>query len=332
MNPLQDSVSHLPQLRVLPLLRCTHRCFYCRPTGEGINAGLGETLSAEQVITVSNYYARLGGIDIKFSGGDPVLWAPLVEVIRAIHSSNPSIHLEVLSRDPRLGPLATSLASAGTSCLNMSLDTLSPERHKAMTGIDDHKDVIAAVSSCVSSGVPTKINVVVSKINEIDLIEILTYAEEVGVGEVKYLDLIKDLHFMGQHEERSIDGSLIDYYLPLDKLEQRLSELAISRSVRYQGGFGHPLVCYEMASGLKAVLKDSRKGAWYSEACSSCTSYPCHDALMALRLVPGNKLQTCLLQQNTLHSINKEGIEHCFQEALAFFSKAVFVSRDHEHE
>jgi hypothetical protein len=52
-----------------------------------------------------------------------------------------------------------------------------------------------------------------------------------------------------------------------------------------------------LASGFEVVLKDSRAGAWYGEVCKDCRFYPCHDALMALRLTADRRLQFCLLRE-----------------------------------
>jgi cyclic pyranopterin phosphate synthase len=46
------------------------------------------------------------------------------------------------------------------------------------------------------------------------------------------------------------------------------------------------------------VFKDSRAGAWYGDICKDCVFFPCHDALMALRLTSDGRLQFCLLRED----------------------------------
>ncbi len=53
-----------------------------------------------------------------------------------------------------------------------------------------------------------------------------------------------------------------------------------------------------MPSGFEVVTKDSRAGAWYGEVCNGCPFFPCHDALMALRLTADRRLQFCLLRED----------------------------------
>jgi cyclic pyranopterin phosphate synthase len=54
----------------------------------------------------------------------------------------------------------------------------------------------------------------------------------------------------------------------------------------------------ETQKGLRVIVKDSQAGAWYGNVCQGCKFYPCHDALMALRLTADMRAQVCLLRED----------------------------------
>jgi cyclic pyranopterin phosphate synthase len=58
------------------------------------------------------------------------------------------------------------------------------------------------------------------------------------------------------------------------------------------------MVVVRLPSGLEVILKDSGAGAWYGSVCTGCRFFPCHDALMALRLTADLRLQFCLLRRD----------------------------------
>jgi hypothetical protein len=64
------------------------------------------------------------------------------------------------------------------------------------------------------------------------------------------------------------------------------------------GGLGHPMTVLAMPSGLEVVTKDSRAGLGTGDVCDGCPFFPCHDALMALRLTADRRLQFCLLRED----------------------------------
>jgi len=94
--------------------------------------------------------------------------------------------------------------------------------------------------------------------------------------------------------------------------------------VIYQGGLGHPMKSFTLENGLEIVFKDFHTGAWYSQICCDCIHYPCHDALMALRITPENDLQLCLLNSKKNLRFNSNNIYSVMKEALAVYQNAFF--------
>ncbi len=293
----------LPQVRVTVNSRCGRACFYCRPSGEAVATQPGTDLDPDQLLMFAAAVREQGVTGIKLTGGDPALYEPLVEVVRRLRHEAGFSEVEVISRHPRIGVLAGDLAGAGTTLLNVSLDTLDAGLHKEICGVDDHRQVLDAISACVATGVPVKVNVVVmSGINTHEILDVIGFCEEAGVHSVKLLDIIKDLGEGTESFARRLEikrhRQLDDLYVPLEDLAGDLRVRAIDEQIVRQGGLGHPMAVFTMPSGTKVLIKDSAAGAWYGSVCRGCPLFPCHDALMALRLTADARMQFCLLREN----------------------------------
>ncbi len=298
-----DKDMRLPQVRVTVNSRCKRSCFYCRPSGEAVATESSAALDPDHLIAVATAVRAQGVDGIKLTGGDPALYEPLVDAVRRLRVEAGMREVEVISRHPRIGELAPALAEAGVTLFNVSLDTLDRELHREVCGVDDHVEVLAAIKACVATGVPVKVNVVVmSGINTSEIEQLVAFCEEAGVHSVKLLDIIKDLGEGTESFARRLEikrgRKLDDLYVPLEDLAADLRGRAIDEQVVQQGGLGHPMTVLTMPSGTKVVIKDSTAGAWYGSVCRGCPLFPCHDALMALRLTADARLQFCLLRED----------------------------------
>src|SRR5262249_43829862 len=125
-----------------------------------------------------------------------------------------------------------------------------------------------------------------------------------------------------------------DLYSPLDIVRARLTERASSIRQMTQGHLGHPMSAYRLPSGLDVVLKDHRDGAWYAAICHGCSHYPCHDALMAIRLTPDARLQFCLLRDDitvpltTATTTSDSDLTRVISDALDVYASAEFAKEE----
>ncbi|WP_433717114.1 radical SAM protein (plasmid) [Nocardia sp. CA-084685] len=302
MSERQGFAARLPQFRVTVNSRCGRACFFCRPSGEAVATGAGEELTVHDLLAVASPLVPHGITSIKLTGGDPALWEPLEEAVARLRTAG-FVEVEVISRHPRIGERARGLAEAGVTQFNMSIDTLDPALHRQITGKDDLPAVQEAMRQCVSMGVPVKINtVVMAGVNDGEVEALASWCEDAGVTTLKLLDVIRDLDAGAESFAKRLKitrgGASIDsLYVPLHEVAAGLRARAVSVESRSQGGLGHPMTVMTLTSGFEIVLKDSRAGAWYGDVCTNCRFYPCHDALMALRLTADRRLQFCLLRE-----------------------------------
>lgn len=330
----QGLSQRLPQFRVTVNSRCGRACFFCRPSGEAVATGATEELTVEDLLTVATALRPRGLSSIKLTGGDPALWEPLEEAVAHLRDAG-FTDIEVISRHPRIGERAASLAQAGVTQFNMSIDTLDPGLHKEITGVNDLAAVQTAMHSCVATRVPVKINMVVmAGVNDHEIEALATWCEAAGVSTLKLLDVIRDLDSGAESFARRLaikrGGAAIDsLYIPLHEVAARFRKVAVNTRTRSQGGLGHPMTVMTLPSGFEVVLKDSRAGAWYGDICRDCRFYPCHDALMALRLTADRRLQFCLLRDEITVPLDgmlddPRQLEAVLGRALATYATAEF--------
>jgi GTP 3',8-cyclase len=292
-------------------------------------------LRVDDLVRVAGVVRRSGISSIKLTGGDPALYGPLESAVHRLRTEADFDEVEIISRHPDIGQRAARLAECGVTQFNMSVDTLDAELHHEITGKPDHGAVLEALSACVVTGVPVKVNMVVmAGVNDAEVAELAGFCEDSGVRTLKLLDVIKDLdagaESFAKRLARKRGSGVGDLYVPLEDITAQFAPGAAQVSVRTQGGLGHPMTVLSMSSGFEVVVKDSTAGAWYGDVCKGCPMFPCHDALMALRLTADLRLQFCLLREDItvrldrmLHSDDGE-LEAVVTAALDTYASAMF--------
>jgi cyclic pyranopterin phosphate synthase len=160
-------------LRISVTDRCNFRCLYCMPV-EGL-AWLpkAEILSYEEITSVVRQLAPLGLRRLRVTGGEPTI-RPEIEHLIAMLREIPQVEDIALSTNGvRLPELARPLRDAGLDRVNISADSLRPERITAIARRNIAFDPIAAAQAAEAAGIaPIKLNMVVMRgINDDEIIE-----------------------------------------------------------------------------------------------------------------------------------------------------------------
>jgi len=322
----------LPQLRLVVTDACDSKCVYCRPMGEGLDLKMNKNqLALEDAIRVTDEYVKAGGQEVKITGGDPVFWKHLARYVDLAKNTIGLPKLELITRSKNIVNQIDGLISLGLDTLNFSLDTLNSETYSKVTGKDDFHDYIKAIQFC-SPKIKTKINTVVMKgINQNEISNIIDFCDETDIKELKLLDIITDLHDVHKTNndrlQEQYSSSLRDLFLPLSEIEPICRENSVSMPIEFQGGLGHPLKVFIGKKKLKTILKDSDGGAWYHELCKDCERSPCHDALMAVRMLPSNHIQLCMLNEDKcidMRGLSDEEYSRKFSSIMRFYDEAQF--------
>jgi cyclic pyranopterin phosphate synthase len=166
-------------LRVSLTDRCNFRCTYCSPAENEPAEGL---LAREELSRLFRVFAGLGVRRIRLTGGEPTLRKDVVE-ITADAAGTPGVEEVALTTNGhRLAELAEPLQAAGLGALNVSLDTLRPERLAGISGRGSRLDrILAGIDASAGRFRSLKINAVVMRgVNEDELGDLVLHAWDRG--------------------------------------------------------------------------------------------------------------------------------------------------------
>ncbi len=181
----------LNDLRISLTDRCNLRCVYCMPA-EGVTFRPTEELLADhELLLLVRVAADLGVQKIRLTGGEPTVRPAIVDLVAAI-SGTPGIEdLAMTTNGLLLEALGEPLARAGLRRVNVSLDTLDPEKFARITRGGRLERVLAGIAAAEAAGLtPLKLNtVVVRGFNEEDVVDLarLTLARP---WEVRFIEVM----------------------------------------------------------------------------------------------------------------------------------------------
>ena len=162
MNPLRDGAGRpIDYLRVSVTDRCNLRCRYCMPA-EGVPLTPADQLLSFEELTRAIAVAQTLGIDrVRITGGEPLLRADLPTLIRSLRDLGID-NLALTTNGLLLHKHAAALADAGLTRVNVSLDSLRPERFDTITRFSLLKETWRGIDAAIDAGLaPIKINTVV---------------------------------------------------------------------------------------------------------------------------------------------------------------------------
>ena len=171
---------------------CNLRCTYCMPA-EGVPWLARENiLTTDELVRVAEIAAALGIVEVRLTGGEPLLRPDAVEVVRrmaAIEGECGPLEISMTTNALRLPTLAQPLREAGLTRLNISLDTLQRKVFAALTRRDRFDDTIAGIAAAIAAGfAPIKLNTVAMRgVNDGELTDLLRFAVEKGL-ELRFIE------------------------------------------------------------------------------------------------------------------------------------------------
>ena len=146
-------------LRLSLTERCTLKCAYCR-AGEGICPKKGE-LSRDEFLRIVRAFAAVGVKKVRLTGGEPMLRRDLIPIISGIRAIDGIEEITMTTNGQHLAGQCRALREAGLDRLNISVDSLKPERYTAITGGGSLVLVLAGIEEAFAAGFSSlKLNVV----------------------------------------------------------------------------------------------------------------------------------------------------------------------------
>ena len=193
---LQDGLGRrIEYLRLSVTDRCDFRCVYCMAEDMTF-LPRAQILTLEEIERLARLFVSLGVRKIRLTGGEPLVRRGIVDLCARISALPGLRELVMTSNGSQLVKLAEPLAAAGVKRLNISLDSLDPERFKAITRTGELQQVLDGIEAARAAGFERiKLNTVVLKGRNDDEVPALTeyalsrglditFIEEMPLGEV----------------------------------------------------------------------------------------------------------------------------------------------------
>ena len=214
--PLIDRYGRqISYLRVSVTDRCDFRCVYCMAEDMTF-LPKRDILSFEEIDTIVTAFVRRGVRKVRLTGGEPLVRRDIMALTERLsrHLGEGLEELTFTTNGSQLRKYAAGLAAAGVRRINVSLDTLDPDRFAKITRRGRLDDVLDGIAAADEAGLKIKLNMVAMRgVNEDEIEPMLRWAHGRGFG----LTLIEGMPL----GEVGIDR--VDSYLPLKELHDRLA-------------------------------------------------------------------------------------------------------------
>jgi len=214
IDPFQRPVTYL---RLSVTDRCDFRCTYCMAE-EMTFLPKKELLSLEELDRMASAFIGLGVRKLRITGGEPLVRRDILTFFRAMRrhlDSGALDELTLTTNGSQLHRFAGDLAEAGVRRVNVSLDTLDPDKFRALTRRGDLAKVLKGIDAAREAGLRVKINAVALKGANDD--ELFRLAEWAAAGDMD----LTFIEVMPMGEEGHPDR--VDQYWPLDDLRRTLA-------------------------------------------------------------------------------------------------------------
>ena len=274
-------------LRISITDRCNFRCTYCMP-GEGmVWLPRDELLTYEELTRVARVCVeRFGFTSIRLTGGEPTVRARLPVLIERLAALG--VDLSMTTNASTLDVLAGDLHRAGLRRINVSCDSLRPERFAAITGRDALARVLSGIDAALAAGLdPVKVNcVVVRGVNDDEIEDFAAFGRTRGV-EVRFIE------WMPLDGDGNWSGGQV---IPASEIIERINAvfpLAVEDAPR--GSMPAERFAYADGRGRVGVVASVTQSF-----CSSCDR---------IRLTAEGQLRNCLfsVRETDLRSLMRDG-------------------------
>src|SRR6266478_2127489 len=220
---------HISYLRVSVTDRCDFRCVYCMAEDMTF-LPKAEVLSLEELDRLCSAFVARGVRKLRLTGGEPLVRRGIMTLVNSLsrHLASGALdELTLTTNGSQLTKFACELVDHGVKRINVSLDTLDPEKFRAITRWGDVHKVLDGIAAARAAGLHVKINAVALKgLNEGEISTLVEWAHGHGM----------DLALIEVMPLGEIGGDRLDQYLPLSMVRARLSERYTLTDIDYRTG------------------------------------------------------------------------------------------------
>ncbi len=227
IDPFGRAISYV---RVSVTDRCDFRCVYCMAEHMQF-LPRRDLLTLEELDRLCAAFISRGTKKLRITGGEPLVRHDIMKLFRALSRHLASGALEELTlttNGSQLARFADELADCGVKRVNVSLDTLDPERFRDLTRTGDIARVLEGIDAALAAGLKVKLNAVALKdVNEEEFVPLTRVAHQRGM----------DMTFIEVMPLGELDGpARIDQYLPMTAVRAALAQAFTLDEIDYRSG------------------------------------------------------------------------------------------------
>jgi GTP 3',8-cyclase len=251
---------------------CNFRCSYCLPDGYRKAKGAPPNMSVDEIRRLVSAFAQLGLWKVRLTGGEPTLRTEFLEIARTVSGIQGVHKVAVTTNGYRLVERAQSYADAGISAINISMDSLKPERFRDITGHDRLGEILDGIAACRAAGIASiKLNSVLLKgLNDGELDDFLAFVVEHDLV-LRFIEVMRTNDNPGFFAAHHLSGAFVT---------DRLEALGWRRQIRKAGA--GPAIEYANPDGPGRI---GIIAPYSKDFCASCNR---------LRVSAIGKLHLCL--------------------------------------
>jgi cyclic pyranopterin phosphate synthase len=226
VDPFQRAITYL---RVSVTDRCDFRCVYCMSEHMTF-LPKADLLSLEELDRLCSAFVAKGVTKLRLTGGEPLVRRGIMTLVSSLsrHLESGALkELTLTTNGSQLEKYASELKANGIDRINVSLDTLDPDKFRAITRWGDLGKVLGGIKAAQAAGLQIKINTVALKgVNEDEITRLLEWAHGRGM----------DLTVIEVMPLGDVDESRLDQYLPLSIVRAGVAERYTLDEIDYRTG------------------------------------------------------------------------------------------------
>jgi cyclic pyranopterin phosphate synthase len=221
---------HISYLRVSVTDRCDFRCVYCMAEDMTF-LPKSDVLSLEELDRLCGAFIAKGVKTLRLTGGEPLVRRDIMTLIRSLgrHLDSGALdELTLTTNGSQLARYAGELVDAGVKRINVSVDTLDPEKFTRITRWGKLDQVLDGLRAAKEAGLAIKINTVALRgVNDDEILDLIGWAGSEGF----------DLTFIETMPLGEVDVARVDNYLPLSLVKAQIGQrYTMAESVHRTGG------------------------------------------------------------------------------------------------
>ncbi len=175
-------------LRISLTDNCNLRCFYCMPEEDYVFTPASQLMQLHEIEALANVFVQQGVSKIRLTGGEPLVRKDAAAIITAL--SRLPVQLTLTTNGTRLHEFIPVLQHAGVHSLNISLDTLQPDRFRLLTRRDQFELVKRNIDAILQQQFHVKVNMVVMKgLNDTEINDFIAWTKDVPVH-VRFIEFM----------------------------------------------------------------------------------------------------------------------------------------------